>query len=107
MPPWKCKDQPCNDCPWRRKSAPGWLGSEQTAEEWITTAHQDHTVECHQDAKHLCAGVAIYRANVRKRLRDPDVPVLPADRKRVFSTPAEFIEHHKKYEPETDRKCRR
>lgn len=96
--PNKSKQQhitPCHDCPWRRIAPKGWLGSEQTPEEWIETAHSDATAECHTRAPHRCAGLAIYRANVFKSVRDPDEMRLPADRERVFASPAEFIAHHR------------
>lgn len=53
-------------------------------------------MECHTDAPKLCAGIAIYRTNVAKRMRDPEVPVLPADRSLVFAVPKEFVEHHRR-----------
>lgn len=89
------RTSPCSECPWRRNSAPGWLGSEQTPEEWVRTAHRDDTVECHVHAPSLCAGIAIYRTNVAKQLRDVSVPRLPGDKVSVFATPAEFIRHHR------------
>lgn len=95
MSKWKCGKEPCRECPWRRQSAPGWLGSEQTPEEWVQTAHRDDTVECHVHGPLLCAGIAIYRANVSKKLRDASVPRLPPDKATVFAAPAEFVAHHR------------
>lgn len=89
------RTSPCRECPWRRNSAPGWLGSEQTPEEWVQTAHSEATVECHTDAPRLCAGIAIYRTNVAKMLRDPEVPKLRMDRTTVFDSPKQFIRHHR------------
>lgn len=90
-----CNDaKPCNDCPWRRKSAQGWLGDEMDAADWVGTAHSNATVECHKrlgDAH--CVGLAIYRANVCK-LPLPPNPVMPPDRELVFASPMEFHEHH-------------
>ncbi len=60
---------PCNDCPWRRKSMPGWLGSEQEPEEWVQTALSESFVECHVNSPNQCAGLAIFRANIYKRPR--------------------------------------
>jgi hypothetical protein len=87
---------PCGACPWRRKAMPGWLGSEHNAEEWIQVAHSDSTAECHEREPHRCAGLAIYRANVGKRLRDPKELVLPKDKETVFASPQEFLNHHNK-----------
>lgn len=84
---------PCSDCPWRRDALNGWLGS-IPKEEWIQDAHGEVKIECHTLIGAQCAGVSIYRANVCKSPRDPDILVLPADRERVFATPKEFLEHH-------------
>lgn len=89
---------PCNDCPWRRKSCPGWLGSEYTPEEWVNLAHLDSLIDCHKSkakvAHTSCAGAAIYRANVVKRPPDGQL-CLPADRAKVFAGPHEFVKHHR------------
>jgi hypothetical protein len=94
---------PCHDCPWRRNSIPGWLGN-RTPEEWTRVAHSEAFVECHalqQPDGDIweCAGIAIFRANICKRLRDPDVMVLPKDTKRVFAWDNEFDAHHKRRKP--------
>ena len=92
---------PCHDCPWRRKSGPGWLGSDNTPEDWTRLAHGEAFIECHGIAESetseafQCAGVAIFRANVAKSCRRNDVLRLPADRERVFSSSLEFIKHHR------------
>lgn len=61
----------------------------------MQTAHRDDTVECHVHGPLLCAGIAICRANVAKRLRNPEVPKLLADRTMVFDSPKQFISHHR------------
>jgi hypothetical protein len=86
---------PCTDCPWARKSLVGWLGPND-AEEWVQIAHSDAKVPCHVIDNQQCAGIAIYRKNVCKTPRDPEVLRLPADRETVFATPAEFKAHHEK-----------
>lgn len=100
---------PCHDCPWRRDSAPGWLGP-FTAEEWVMIAHSDEPIACHltlpTDGKHRseqktwdyegveqCAGAAIYRTNILKLPRDPNVATLPRDTDSVFGFD-EFEQHH-------------
>lgn len=96
--------QPCNECPWRRNSFPGHLGP-YTAEEWAALAHTDIAIACHKtieedddwDAPNLrqCAGAGIFRANVLKSPRDPEVyRAKEPDHDRVFSSNAEFITHH-------------
>ncbi len=86
---------PCSDCPFSREALPGWLGT-MTVDEWIKAAHGEAHVECHTLIGAQCAGCAIYRRNVCKRMRNPESLDLPADREKVFATPAEFREHHQK-----------
>lgn len=90
--------KPCSDCPWARASLPGWLG-DLTPLDWIKTASSEAIVLCHalKDAHgkhHQCAGLAIYRKNVGKLVRDPEAIVLEKDKVLVFSTPMEFMAHH-------------
>lgn len=98
-------DYPCSDCPFRRESLPGWLGR-LSVRDWLAAAHGEATIECH--ALHHgvggrrvgplhCAGAAIYRANVGKRLREPRF-VLPRDEVVCFASPREFEEHHRSVE---------
>lgn len=72
----------------------GWLGN-QTAEQWIQIAHSEAVVECHTTDK-LCAGAAIYRANVCKEPRDPKAFRLGKDKVKVFGWLTEFLNHHNK-----------
>lgn len=66
-------------------------------------AHGEVAIACHltitneswDDAgMRQCAGAAIYRANVAKAPRSPDVIVLQPDRDKVFCRSTEFIAHH-------------
>ena len=89
---------PCSDCPWARKSVKGWLGM-IPAEEWIALAHGEGSADCHgtkqpDDEPWNCAGLAIYRANVCKSLRDLTAMRLPANRITVFASRTEFLSHH-------------
>lgn len=84
---------PCSDCPWARASLPGWLGG-LTADQWIRAAHGEERIDCHTLTGSQCAGAAVYRRNVCKRPHDKSTLVLPADREKVFATPAEFLAHH-------------
>ena len=84
--------KPCHDCPWRRKSIAGWLGG-FSAWTWIRAAHGDEQIKCHALEGPQCVGAATYRANVAKLPRGEHIKC-SADRKQVFATPAEFMEHH-------------
>lgn len=94
--------KPCNDCPWRKTSAPGWLGP-MDADEWVKLAHSDEPIACHQTivlpadwddgVVRQCAGAASYRANVGKMPRDPQVAIGPKD-SAVFSSPVDFSAYH-------------
>lgn len=90
--------KPCHDCPWRRVALPRWLGGTLPLD-WLGATHGEAVIECHTvTGGHQCAGAATYRANVCKTPRDPNALNLPADRKTVFASPAEFLEHHKEKE---------
>jgi hypothetical protein len=84
----------CEDCPMRRKALPGWL-ADMTPAEYCNMLHSETHIECHtklcDGEPVLCAGAAIYRANVAKS--SPDLK-LPADRELVFASPIEFMRHH-------------
>lgn len=84
---------PCGDCPWRRKSLPGWLGSAST-EQWLAEAHGEARIDCHTLTGVQCAGAAIYRSNVMKLPRDRKLLKIAANRVLVFSGPGEFRKHH-------------
>lgn len=90
---------PCSDCPWRRDALQGWLGALQPSE-WVQVAHGEGTAECHTIVDKACAGLAIYRANVCKSVRDATSMRLPADSVLVFSNPTEFLVHHSRREYE-------
>jgi hypothetical protein len=85
--------KPCSDCPWARSSLAGWLGAADP-DDWLLAVHGEARVECHVYADCQCAGAAIYRANMAKSVRSPELLRLPADRVLVFATPAEFLAHH-------------
>jgi len=73
----------------------GWLGG-LTVEEWLAEARGEEQIECHTFEGAACAGSAIFRGNTGKLPRDRRVFRLPANRVLVFSSPAEFTEHHSK-----------
>lgn len=86
---------PCSDCPFRRNSLPGWLGT-QSPEQFIQRAHGEYTYNCHVINNQQCAGMAVYRANVCKKPRYEGALTLPKNPVVVFASPKEFLEHHKK-----------
>lgn len=97
---------PCAECPWRRASAPGWLGPFD-AQEWVALVHSEDAVACHMTISkdgswdggvRQCAGAARYRKNVCKLPRDPQVACGPLDRETVFTSSAEFLQHHQRGE---------
>ena len=86
--------KPCSDCPWARDAVRGWLGP-GTVDQWLAAAHGEDKIECHVHPNVQCAGLSIFRANVHKvPYREPDVLILPADRKLVFAWDDEFRAHH-------------
>jgi hypothetical protein len=87
--------KPCSDCPWARAALNGWLGG-QSIDDWLAEARGDGPIDCHSLEGASCAGAAIFRANTGKLPRDPRVFRLPANHVLVFSTAAEFREHHSK-----------
>lgn len=94
--------EPCRECPWRRESAPGWLGG-HPAKEFVSAVFADEPVACHLTVKEdgapsnteaYCAGALIFARNICKKSRDRGRPELPRNFVDVFSTPKEFLEHH-------------
>lgn len=85
--------QACSDCPMARRALPGWLGG-ATPDQYLKLAHSDALVPCHVYGNVQCAGMAIYRRNVCKRIAPPGL-VLERDPVKVFATPMEFLAHHR------------
>ena len=101
--------EPCSECPWRRVAAPGWLGPYGPLD-WLRIAHSDTPIACHKtvvisdplegtgDWSHpkvrQCRGAAMYRENVMKSPRNPEVVTGPANEDDIFATAEEFHKHH-------------
>ena len=102
-------EKPCGECPFRRASMPGWLGSNAPAD-FIVAITTEQPLPCHSSIDYddpewrdkfmagnvgrLCAGALIMSANMCKRPRDPKFPQRPADRELVFANHLEFMAHH-------------
>lgn len=101
---------PCIECPFRRKSAPGWLGAD-TPEGFIATSEAEFRMPCHMHVDYeddnweelaaeapQCAGRAIHFKNRCKMPRNPEIAGLVREVERnvedVFMFPQEFIDHH-------------
>lgn len=99
---------PCGACPFTRTSTPGALGG-SSPEVYIGQTHAPFVLPCHcacnfddPDWKSKamttpqCAGAAIFRANCGLSSIMPAVlHSLPPDTERVFTSPVEFLAHHK------------
>lgn len=103
---------PCAECPWRRSSAPGYLGA-STPQEFLACADSEARMPCHVHLDYedpewegkvpqvpRCAGRAIHYRNRCKQPRSPGerefVNSVQADPVNVFQWPDEFIAHHSK-----------
>lgn len=103
--------KPCNQCPFRKKSLPGWLG-DASPEQFMATVMQDHEMPCHSTVDYsdprwrrslstkkvsYCKGSLIFFANICKLSRDRDRPTAEPS-EDVFRSPQEFLNHHKSLE---------
>src|SRR5687768_7216824 len=103
--------KPCGQCPWRRNSLQGWLGN-TTPEQFLATAMDgEHRMPCHSQIDYerrdweaqiervsVCAGTRIFQANIGKLPRNRFLASLKLepDHETVFSSPQEFLAHHKR-----------
>lgn len=101
---------PCGQCPFRRKSAPGWLGA-ASPEEFIGATLAEADMPCHAmidyeaedwreraETGPRCAGSLVFLKNCFHLPRDPALrsarDAVAADRVSVFARRSEFLEHH-------------
>ena len=99
--------QPCGECPFHRKSMPGWLGPWDALS--ILQVIGSAALPCHQtiaereeDDMEMCAGAAIYMNNHLQLCRVAPfsafqgvlTEVPDAVKETVFSGRAEFWTHH-------------
>lgn len=109
--------KPCKECPFRRESAPGWLGPWDAWE--LATTVQYLQFPCHRTIKadtefddpqtekmETCAGTTLFLMNQMKMPDDPSSRILRDKFKSlpqgelnelkagVFSSTDEFMNHH-------------
>lgn len=110
----KCNlTKPCNDCPFRKNSLPGWLGDWKSPEElfgFVVTAEQDFP--CHltmtdrdendksESEMSYCKGAAMFMKKIgklprKKHLADLVKAVNVADLENILEF-NQFFKHHKK-----------
>ena len=95
---------PCKECPFTRKSAPGYLGA-SNAMEFLEHSESGMKMPCHMtvdyenelwqadiDAAPECAGRAIHFANRAKN--GECVSKMDRNTEAVFVQPQEFLDHH-------------
>lgn len=102
--------KPCNECPFRKDSIPGWL-ADYTPEQLHQVVMSENPFPCHRTHDHdlyfeetkdypLCAGALRYMKQGGKIPRDPDlakeVAKITTDDCSNILTIAEFFKHHKK-----------
>lgn len=98
--------KPCRECPWRRKSAPGYLGASNPVE-FLQASESGQHMPCHMTVNYededwqekyesapQCAGRAIHFANRCKSTYGTKVMNAPRDEETIFTWPQEFIDHH-------------
>lgn len=98
--------KPCRECAFSRSVTPGALGGSEP-EVYIGQTNGPFYIPCHCHYKSdtpdwkekalkapQCAGSRIFRANI-DNMNHPSLLGLEADHEAVFSTPAEFVAHHK------------
>ena len=100
----ECTGVVCDECPYRKKSTPGWLGPYDVTE-YVDPIGNETLVPCHKtfglDRRPLCSGLVATRLNSHKLMIDPvnrssqnKMRTNDAERAKVFSFKHEFIEHH-------------
>ena len=97
---------PCNECPFRKNSLPGYLGGVWTAKELHQTVMGEAPFPCHQTMEHReedyshCVGSIMYMNKNAKRCQNIQLSRLQAkfkdeDHSNILSL-VEFVEHHQK-----------
>jgi hypothetical protein len=105
--------KPCNDCPFRKNSLPGWLGPWETPLELHRFVMAENEFPCHktmtdefgddvpEHKQSYCRGAILYMKKNSKMpsynsdLRELVCTADRADCKNILSVP-DFIQHHQK-----------
>lgn len=101
---------PCKECPFRKDSPPGWIGTHSSAQEIVDIVKHDQYFPCHMKVdyndpdwkdkiteKPHCVGGLAFMNNSCKVSRDPVIAAMQKDvgrRDDVFSFGHEMVEHH-------------
>lgn len=101
--------KPCSDCPFRKDSMPGWIGTFDGADELRRAALSETPFGCHTRGGHVtnqtdllqpqCVGRLVFTRKCAKRFRSPalaemqDVAVRFTNPDTVLGM-KEFEEHH-------------
>lgn len=104
----------CDECPFRSKALPGWLGP-HTIQDMEKIIHSEQPFICHKSIDEMiedgqeehihdegqhCVGILRYRNAVCKLGRDPEVFQVQKELKNVPDQPViesmKFREHHEK-----------
>jgi hypothetical protein len=107
---------PCVECPFRRDSAPGYLGG-YTPEMYMEATFSPASLACHRspgfhegeiEKQRVCTGLAAFRANTGFIASVPhpqgglvssaaheSTQFVGSDAETYFASPEEFIAHHK------------
>jgi hypothetical protein len=87
------KKKPCNNCPFRKDSLPGWLGEERMREILSTKSFV-----CHKNTNYQCAGHMIINGEQNdfvKLAARLNVSLNLSGEELVFNDHNHCIEHHK------------
>ena len=87
-----CVKKPCKDCPFRKDSLEGWLGSERM----IGILDTDSFV-CHKNTDLQCAGHMLIKGDENifvKTANEMTIDLKLKGRELVFVNKATCIEHH-------------
>ena len=106
MKPCKRPVKPCDECPYRIASVPGWLGGNDLRVYSLAITN-DIEVPCHKtmklppDEQHYCSGLAITRVNSCKQARQ-NLTIIKSEKaatdsvwsRECFSFRHQFENHH-------------
>lgn len=113
---------PCVECPFRRDSAPGYLGG-YSPNMYMDVVLSPASLACHKsegfhegeiEKQRHCTGLAAFRANLGwiasvdvggvlvPTIAHASTKIVGADQEVYFGTATEFIEHHTKGQQDSD-----